>query len=61
MEYKLLQSAASPHELESLVNEHLSQGWQLYGDLQVTAISTQRDAEHPGALAALYCQTVTKG
>ena len=60
VEYKILQST-SQHELEGLVNEQLSQGWQLYGDLQVAAVSSQREAEHPGATVALYCQALTKG
>ena len=59
MEYKLVQSVGSPHELEGLVNEELNNGWQLYGDLQVTAITSQRDGE--SILAALYVQVVTKG
>ncbi len=59
MEYKLIQSVASPHEMEALVNEQLKDGWQLYGNLQVASVSSQREGEN--VLVALYCQPLTKG
>ncbi|MBD3393015.1 MAG: DUF1737 domain-containing protein [Chitinivibrionales bacterium] len=59
MEYKLVQSAGSAHELESSVNEYLKQGWQLYGSLAITTAISQKDADS-GSAIVYYCQTLTR-
>lgn len=59
LDYKIL-TKSDPHELEKEVREALKQGWDLYGDLQVSVVPPANNAGPTGMGRTFYHQAMTK-
>ncbi|MDD5675119.1 MAG: DUF1737 domain-containing protein [Chitinivibrionales bacterium] len=60
MEYKIVQSYGDAADLEKNVNQSIRQGWQLYGDFQVTAAPVTEAFDRKEKVVPVYCQAMTR-